>query len=184
MVNNDKIHSNLILLIATTGILGLIAITIFFYKLYIISSSKIVFIYSCIFIAYYSFFFDNIMPIIGLILLISSNQNRLFKMIKKIKIFHIIGSMEIIAGTENFLINLLNENNSRYENYLILLKKKNDLKNRLKKNIKIKTFELDNPISFFVNFTKLIIFLSKKKPKIIYSWLYHANFVLRPIFKR
>ena len=56
LVNNDKIHSNLILLIATTGILGLIAITIFFYKLYIISSSKIVFIYSCIFIAYYSFF--------------------------------------------------------------------------------------------------------------------------------
>ena len=52
LVNNDKIHSNLILLIATTGILGLIAITIF-YKLYIISSSKIVFIYSCIFIAYY-----------------------------------------------------------------------------------------------------------------------------------
>ena len=107
-------------------------------------------------------------------------------MIKKIKIFHIIGSMEIIAGTENFLINLLNENNSRYENYLILLKKKNDLKNRLKKNIKIKTFELDNPISFFINFTKLIIFLFKKKPKIIYSWLYHANFVtlfLRPIFK-
>ena len=32
LVNNDKIHSNLILLIATTGILGLIAITIFFYK--------------------------------------------------------------------------------------------------------------------------------------------------------
>ena len=82
--------------------------------------------------------------------------------------------MEIIAGTENFLINLLNENNSRYENYLILLKK-NDLKNRLKKNIKI-NFELDNPFSFFVNFTKLIIFLFKKKPKIIYSWLYHANF--------
>ena len=79
LVNNDKIHSNLILLIATTGILGLIAITIFFYKLYITSSSKIVFIYSCIFIAYYSFFFDNIKPIIGLILLISSNQNRLFK---------------------------------------------------------------------------------------------------------
>ena len=49
-------------------------------------------------------------------------------MIKKIKIFHIIGSMEIIAGTENFLINLLNENNSRYENYLILLKKKIILK--------------------------------------------------------
>ena len=95
-------------------------------------------------------------------------------MIKK-KFFHIISSMEIIAGTENFLIRLLNENKEKFENYLILFSNKENLKNRLDKKINVKIFDLTNPITFFFNFFKLISFLKKSKPDLVFTWLYHAN---------
>lgn len=93
----------------------------------------------------------------------------------KKKIFHIIGSMEIIAGTENFLIKLLNQNKDEYENYLILLSKKKNFKNRLNRKIRVKIFDLTNPITFFLNLLNLIFFLRKKKSHLIFTWLYHAN---------
>ena len=97
-------------------------------------------------------------------------------MIKK-KIFHLIGSMEIIAGTENFLIKLLNRNKNKYDNYLILFSNKYDLKKRLSKKINIRVFDLKNSLTFIYNIIKFIFFFKKKKPFLIFTWLYHANLV-------
>ena len=85
--------------------------------------------------------------------------------------------MEIIAGTENFLIKLLNRNKNKYDNYLILFSNKYDLKKRLSKKINIRVFDLKNSLTFIYNIIKFIFFFKKKKPFLIFTWLYHANLV-------
>ena len=79
IVNGDKIHSNLVILISSIGILGIICLTLFIYYIYNQMYEKKVGIFTLFFILYYAFFFDNLIPVIGLALLLTTDRNNIFK---------------------------------------------------------------------------------------------------------
>lgn len=78
-VNEDKIHSNLIILITSTGIVGFILLIIFFYFIYNQMVNKKIGLFVIFFILYFSFFFDSLMPFIGLTLLLATSGNKILK---------------------------------------------------------------------------------------------------------
>ena len=78
-VNGDKIHSNLIILIASTGFIGVIIFTVFLYYVYKQMLDKKVGLFILFFILYYSFFFDSLVPFIGLTLLLATKKENVLK---------------------------------------------------------------------------------------------------------
>ena len=92
-------------------------------------------------------------------------------------IFHIITGLDG-GGAEKTLLKICKEtNNVNTKHYVISLQKNGVLLDDFKKeNIKIFNFNLKNIFDIFEIF-KLIFLINKFKPKIIMTWLYHADLI-------
>ena len=78
-VNEDRIHSNLIIFIASTGFIGIILLVTSVYLMLTYVQKKKIGIYIMCFFITYSLFFDNLLPFMGLIFLLPSLNNKQLK---------------------------------------------------------------------------------------------------------
>ena len=92
------------------------------------------------------------------------------------KVLHIINSIDL-GGAENIFFNLIKESN-KSKLIIISLTSRGIYGEYLKKN-GFKVFELNlkkNIFSFF-GFIRLINLISKFKPQIVHTWMYHSNLI-------
>lgn len=84
-INGDRTHSHLIILLASTGAIGLMCLMILIYLIFINSNNKFNFIFAIFFLSFYSIFFDRILPWIGLVIILLHYDFDKCKNEKKIK---------------------------------------------------------------------------------------------------
>ena len=90
------------------------------------------------------------------------------------KILHIISGLGI-GGAENTLYNLVKNDN--HNNHIIVSLSKPIFFEKKLKKINIEVFNFNFKKSFIKNFKDLLIFIRQKKPDLIQSWMYHAEFL-------
>ncbi len=94
------------------------------------------------------------------------------------KILHIITDLDE-GGTQKFLLNLCNSTSERHEHTIVSLKNiDSQLKSFNNKKFKIILLNFNSfPFGFICSFCKLIGIIILNNPKIVQTWLHHANFV-------
>jgi glycosyltransferase involved in cell wall biosynthesis len=94
------------------------------------------------------------------------------------KYYHIITNFEEIGGAEQMLIRTINASRNNTQHCIISLMNVSDLmKNQLVKNVEFHSFNANNILGLFAAIFKLHRIVKTSQPDVIYSWMYHANFV-------
>ena len=91
---------------------------------------------------------------------------------------HIITGLDI-GGAETMLFKLVKDSPESYRSTIVIsLTTKGVIGQRLEKiGITVIELEMRNKISFFCKFLKLKKIIKSKRPKIIHTWMYHANLI-------
>ena len=84
-INGDRTHSHIIILLASTGIIGFMGLLIMIYLIFMNSNNKLICLFAIFFLFLYSIFFDRMLPWIGLMIILLHYDFNKYKDEKKIK---------------------------------------------------------------------------------------------------
>lgn len=91
---------------------------------------------------------------------------------------HVITNFEQIGGAEQMLIRTINASENSVMHTLVSLMSVSDLmRSQLPKNVVIYALNARGIVSLLLSIFKLRTIIKKYSSSIIYSWMYHANFV-------